>query len=123
MKQLEEMTHERKVPIGISARHVHLSEQDLEVLFGKGAKLTPYKPLSQPGQFASVECVDIITSRGMLRGVRILGPVRKETQVEISKTDCYTLGIDAPVRASGDIEGTPGRSCGGRKVSCRFQKG
>ena len=68
MKQLEEMTHERKVPIGISARHVHLSEQDLEVLFGKGAKLTPYKPLSQPGQFASVECVDIITSRGMLRG-------------------------------------------------------
>ena len=123
MKQLEEMTHERKVPIGISARHVHLSEQDLEVLFGKGAKLTPYKPLSQPGQFASVECVDIITSRGMLRGVRILGPVRKETQVEISKTDCYTLGLDAPVRASGDIEGTPGAILRGPEGILQIPKG
>lgn len=101
-------TPERKVPAGISVRHVHVSPRDLMRLFGPGYALTPKKKLSQPGQFAAEECVDIIGPRGELPRVRILGPVRRETQIELSQTDCRTIGIQAPVRTSGDLEGTPG---------------
>ncbi|MBI1292293.1 phosphate propanoyltransferase [bacterium] len=91
------------VPVGISARHVHVTAAQVELLFGPGAKLTPMKPLSQPGQFAAEETVTLVSPRGRtLERVRILGPARSDTQVELSQTDCIFLGIKAPVRASGD---------------------
>ncbi len=98
----------RKVPAGISARHVHVTQEHLELLFGPGHELTPIKDLTQPGQFAADERVTLVGPKGVIQRVRILGPVRKATQVEISRTDCYALGISAPVRESGDIEETPG---------------
>ena len=102
------MTTTKKISVGISARHVHVTEEHLELLFGPGHKLTPIKDLTQPGQFAADEKVTLVGPKGVIQRVRILGPVRKATQVEISRTDCYALGIAAPVRESGDIEGTPG---------------
>lgn len=95
-----------KVLIETSARHVHLSDNDLAVLFGKDAKLTKKKDLSQPGQFASNERVTVIGAKGQLANVSILGPTRKETQIEISLTDARSVGIVAPVRESGDIAGS-----------------
>lgn len=97
-----------KFIVEMSARHVHVSEKDLEVLFGKGAKLTVKKELSQPGQFASEQRVDLIGPKKTISGVSILGPCRKETQVEVSLTDARTLGVAAPIRESGDLAGTPG---------------
>ncbi|MDS1030132.1 phosphate propanoyltransferase [Bacillota bacterium LX-D] len=102
------MSSNMQVPVGISNRHVHLSQNDLEQLFGKGYELTPIKDLSQPGQYASKELVTIVGTKGIIEAVRVLGPVRTNTQVEVSKTDCFKLGIDAPVRESGDLEGSPG---------------
>ncbi len=102
------MTTTRKIPAGISARHVHVTEEHLKLLFGPGHKLTPIKDLTQPGQFAADERVTLVGPKGVIQRVRILGPVRKATQVEISKTDCRALGVSAPVRESGSIEGTPG---------------
>lgn len=96
------------VKIGLSNKHVHLSQEHLEVLFGKGHELTPTKDLVQPGQFASEEKVDIVGPKKTLTGIRVLGPVRPETQVELAMTDARTLGIKAPVRESGHLEGTPG---------------
>lgn len=95
-----------KVTIEGSGRHVHLSIEDLETLFGKGYQLTPKKWLSQPGQFASEERVKIEGPKGSFASVSVLGPVRPETQVEISFTDARTLGVTAPVRESGDIKGS-----------------
>ena len=97
-----------KVKIGLSNKHVHLSQEDLETLFGPGYELTPSKPLVQPGQFAAEEKVDIVGPKRTLSGIRVLGPVRKETQVELALTDARTIGIKAPVRESGKLEGTPG---------------
>lgn len=97
-----------KIMVETSARHVHLSEKDLAALFGLDAKLTNKKDLSQPGQFACFERVTVVGSKGELAGVSILGPVRKETQVELSLTDARKIGIVAPIRESGDIDGTPG---------------
>ena len=99
---------ENKVMVEISARHVHLSEADLEVLFGKGYKLTPKKNLSQPGQFACEERVTVVGPKKELAGVSVLGPVRSATQVELSLTDARSIGIKAPVRDSGNIEGSAG---------------
>ena len=93
---------------GLSNKHVHLSQEDLETLFGPGYELTPSKPLVQPGQFAAEEKVDIVGPKRTLSGIRVLGPVRKETQVELALTDARTIGIKAPVRESGKLEGTPG---------------
>ncbi|HOJ92443.1 MAG TPA: phosphate propanoyltransferase [Dictyoglomaceae bacterium] len=100
--------NEVKVPVGVSARHLHLSQEDLERLFGEGAQLNIYKPLSQPGQFAAAEEVEAIGPKGRALKLRVLGPIRKVTQVEISLTDAINLGVQPPVRESGDIEGTPG---------------
>lgn len=98
----------RQVPVGISMRHIHLSRREVDALFGRSYFLTPLRPLSQPGQFACQEYLDVIGPKGVLHKVRILGPERPEAQVELAQTDCRTIGISAPVRASGHIEGTPG---------------
>lgn len=87
----------------ISARHIHLCEKDFRELFGE-KKLTKYADLTQPGQFASNEKVNLITNKGRIDNVRIVGPLRSYTQVEISKTDAYKLGLNPPVRSSGDLE-------------------
>ena len=91
-----------------SGRHVHLSRKELDALFGTGYELTKAKDLSQPGQYASKERLTVVGSKGAFHNVVILGPVRKESQVEVSLTDCLQLGVKAPIRESGDIEGTPG---------------
>ena len=95
-----------KVLVETSARHVHLTEADVEALFGKGATLTHKKDLSQPGQFACEERVTIVGPKNQIANVIILGPARKATQVEVSLTDARTLGVTAPVRESGDIAGS-----------------
>ena len=97
-----------KIIVETSARHVHVTQEDLEVLFGKGAQLSVKKELSQPGQFASNEKVNLVGPKKEIAGVSILGPVRPATQVEVSFTDARTLGVDAPLRESGNVEGTPG---------------
>ncbi|MEF9853419.1 MAG: phosphate propanoyltransferase [Hydrogenoanaerobacterium sp.] len=97
-----------KILIETSARHIHVTEADLETLFGKGAKLTLKKALSQPGQFASTERLDVVGPKKTISGVSILGPTRTATQVEISFTDARTLGVTAPCRESGDISGSAG---------------
>lgn len=96
---------EKKIMVEISARHLHVTQEHLEILFGKGYKLTPKKDLSQPGQFACVEKVKIVGSKKELNA-SILGPVRPATQVELSLTDARSIGVDAPVRESGDVKGS-----------------
>ena len=96
------------ISVGISNRHVHLSAQHIELLFGEGSILTQIKSLSQTGQYAAKECVTLIGLKGSIEGARILGPERPRTQVEISRTDMYKLGVDAPIRDSGDLDDTPG---------------
>jgi phosphate propanoyltransferase len=98
---------QRPVPFGISNRHVHLSEKDYQVLF-PNQPLTMQKPLRQPGQFASEQTVTLVGPKGMIKKVRILGPLRGESQIELSRTDARTLGIAAPLRLSGKLTGTPG---------------
>ena len=97
-----------KVLVETSARHVHLTKEQFKTLFGEDAELTVKKYLSQPGQFASEQKVNIVGPKKAINGVSILGPYRKAAQVEISLSDARTLGVSAPVRESGDIAGTPG---------------
>lgn len=97
---------ERKVLVEVSARHVHLSQEHLEILFGKGYELTVKKPLSQPGQYAANERVTVVGPKRELQRVSILGPTRPETQIEISLTDARSIGVAAPIRESGNIEGS-----------------
>lgn len=94
------------VELEASGRHVHLTAEVAQTLFGHG--LTPARSLSQPGQFVAAERVSLVTPKGRLDRVAVLGPVRRDCQVELSKTDCVVLGLDAPVRLSGDIRNTPG---------------
>lgn len=96
----------KKFIVETSARHVHLTQEHLEALFGKGATLTHKKDLSQPGQFACEERLTIVGPKRELAGVSILGPVRPATQVELSATDARSIGVDAPIRESGDIAGS-----------------
>ncbi len=98
----------RTIPVAVSARHVHLTQASVERLFGAGYQLTVHRPISQPGQFASNELVSVVGPRGRIDHVRVLGPVRLADQVEISRTDEFALGLDAPVRESGDLANTPG---------------
>ena len=95
-----------KVSIGVSNRHVHLTKEHLELLFGKGYELIKKVDINQPGQFAATDVVTIKTAKSEIKNVRILGPIRSYTQVEISKTDSYTLGLNPPVRDSGDLVGS-----------------
>ncbi|MFE5319517.1 phosphate propanoyltransferase [Paenibacillus sp. NPDC056579] len=98
----------KQVPVGVSARHIHLSAEHIEQLFGKGYQLSVLKDLSQPGQYAAQETVAVVGPKGRFDKVRILGPARGKTQLEVSRTDAFTLGLNPPVRESGNIAGTPG---------------
>jgi len=111
------------VPVGISNRHIHISPEDLEKLFGPGHQLTKLKDLKQPGEFAAQETVILIGPKGIQQNVRILGPTRKQTQVEISRTDAFNLGVQAVVRESGKIEGTPGITIVGPYGAATLQQG
>lgn len=111
------------IPVGVSNRHVHLSQADLDQLFGVGYELTKFKDLSQPGQYACKEMVTICGPKGAIEKVRILGPVRKRTQVEILAGDCFKLGAKAPARLSGDLDGTPGITLVGPRGSVQTKDG
>lgn len=112
-----------QVIVEVSARHVHLSQQDLETLFGPGYELTVKKMLSQPGQYASEERVTVVGPKREIAGVSILGPVRKDTQVELSLTDARSIGVKAPVRESGDIAGSAGCKLIGPKGELEIKEG
>ncbi|MDO4219312.1 MAG: phosphate propanoyltransferase [Synergistaceae bacterium] len=105
-KVIESLEGAGFVQVEVSARHVHLSQRDLEILFGKGATLTPKRPLSQPGQYLSEERVVIRGTKSSMKNIAILGPIRPATQVELSKSDAVALGVKAPVRESGDTKGS-----------------
>ena len=96
------------IPVAVSARHVHLSERSVEALFGPGASLRVHAMLRQPGQFAAEQTVTLIGPKGRIEHVRVVGPPRAQDQVELSRSDELVLGIDAPLRESGDLQGTPG---------------
>lgn len=107
IEQNVNMLNDGEIPVGISNRHIHLSKEHVEVLFGKGYELTPYKELSQPGQYACKEQLTIVgPSLRPIEKVRVLGPVRSASQVEISRTDSYMLKVSPPVRESGKINGS-----------------
>jgi putative phosphotransacetylase len=112
-----------KVEVGISNKHVHLSDADLEKLFGAGHKLTLKKELKQPGQFAAEELVDVVGPKAALKGVRVLGPTRKESQVELAMTDARVIGLNLPVRESGKLDGSPGIKLIGPAGELELQKG
>lgn len=109
--------------VEISARHAHVTQKDLEILFGEGATLTPTKPLSQPGQFATAQKIDVVGPRNTLKGVTILGPVRSATQVEVAATEARTLGIKAPIRESGNVAGSAGATLIGPAGSIVIEEG
>ena len=97
---------ETSIPIGVSNRHVHFSQEDFDVLFGKGATVRKFRQVKQPGFFACYETVDIEGPKGMVKNVRLVAPHRSKTQVEISQTDAAALGLKAPIRDSGDVAGS-----------------
>lgn len=113
----------RTVPIEASSRHVHLCQADVEQLFGEGHRLTPVRDLSQPEQFLCQERVTLLGPKGLLKNVAILGPERKETQAEISRTDAFALGIEAPLRESGKIDNSAPFYLSVGKKMIRAEKG
>lgn len=112
-----------KVSIGVSNRHVHLTKEHLNILFGEGYNLEKKNDLNQVGQFASTSLVTIKTEKGEISNVRVLGPVRNYTQVEISKTDAYKLGLNPPVRNSGDIKNSESITIIGTKGEVKIEEG
>lgn len=119
MKEIESY----KIPIGVSNRHIHVSQKDLDKLFGEGYNLTKKGELKQPGQFAANEIVTIRGPKGEFENVRILGPVREESQVEISMTDSFRLGVRPPIKESGQLENTPGLEIIGPKGTVKIPQG
>jgi propanediol utilization protein len=117
------MASELLIPISASVRHVHLSREHVEALYGSGYQLTVKSNLSQPGQFACNETVTLVGPKSSIPNVRVLGPERKETQVEVSRTDEIALGIDAPIRPSGEIDGTPSLELAGPAGRVRLSRG
>jgi propanediol utilization protein len=111
------------IPVGVSNRHIHLSQTDLDILFGEGYQLTKIKDLSQPGQYACKEMVTICGPNGAIEKVRVLGPVRNKTQVEILEGDCYKLGVKTQLRLSGELTGTSGITIIGTKGSVQTTEG
>ncbi len=118
-----EAGEEEPIPIEISAHHVHLAQEDVEKLFGPGHQLTPEHELSQPGQFACAEKVHLVGPKGKIANVRVLGPTRKETQVEIAMTEQFKLGIQPPIRESGDLANTPGITLEGPYGTSQLARG
>ena len=112
-----------EVPVGVSNRHVHLSKEHLALLFGDGYELTVKKALSQTGQYAAEETVTLEGPKRSIGNVRILGPVRGQTQVEVSRTDAFTLGVNAPVRDSGSLAGSPASRSSGPRAASPWKKG
>ncbi|WYJ88752.1 hypothetical protein A5888_000471 [Enterococcus sp. 9E7_DIV0242] len=121
--QVETASKDKGIPLGISNRHIHLSQKDIDQLFGQGYQLTELKELSQPGQYACKETVVICGPRGVIEKVRVLGPARPASQVEVMTGDCFKLGVKAPVRQSGDISGTPGITIVGAAGSVEIEEG
>lgn len=113
----------KELPIALSNRHIHVSKEDLDILFGQGYELNKIKDLSQPGQYACDERVQIVGPKKSINGVRILGPVRPNTQLELSVSDAFTLGIKPMIKNSGDIEGTPGVKIVGPKGEVEVKEG
>ncbi len=111
------------IPVGVSNRHLHLSQADLEALYGTGYQLNVLKDLSQPGQYAAKETLTIVGPSGAIENVRVLGPVRKQTQVEIMRSDCFKLGIQAPLRESGMLAGSAPITIVGPKGSVYVKEG
>lgn len=114
---------EKTLPVGLSNRHIHVSQKDLDILFGAGYELRKFKDLSQPGQYACEEKVDVVGPKGTLKGVRILGPVRNDTQFELSVSDAFALGVKPIVRNSGDIIDTPGAKLVGPEGEVEIDSG
>jgi propanediol utilization protein len=114
---------ERPIQMGVSNRHVHLNRQAMDVLFGTGSALTRRNDLGQPGQYAAEETLTLRGPKGEIQRVRVLGPLRAKCQVEITISDGYRLGVKAPVRDSGDLEGTPGLELIGPNGSLMLKKG
>lgn len=106
LKSKDDLNKDKMIPLEASGRHLHLSQQDIEELFGEAYQLTAIKELSQPGQFLAEEKLKLIGPKGVIDSVSILGPARSSSQLELSKTDAINLGIDAPLRFSGDISGS-----------------
>ena len=113
----------KKIPIEISARHIHLCQKDLEKLFGKGYQLKKLRNLSQPGSFAAKEILTLKNGKRKIKRVRIVGPKRKKTQVELSLTDAIFLRMEVPIRKSGNLRGTPGVLLIGSKGKIRLKEG
>jgi Propanediol utilization protein len=113
----------KMVPVGVSARHIHLTAEHVQILFGAGYELTEMKPLSQPGQYAANETVAVVGPKGSFQKVRILGPVRPATQLEISRTDAFAIGVKPPVRESGDIKGSAGITIQGPAGEVTIEEG
>jgi putative phosphotransacetylase len=111
-----------KIHVGISSRHIHLSQEHIEALFGTGHSLTKMKDLSQ-GQFACEETVTLIGPKNAIQRVRVLGPARKDSQVELTRTDTFKIGVNFPVRDSGKLEGTPGIEVEGPKGRVHLDQG
>ena len=112
-----------KLLVEVSARHVHVTKEHLEILFGEGHELTPKKDLSQPGQYAAAERVDLVGPRSTIKNVSILGPVRAASQVEVSMSDARTLGLNPSIRESGNIDGTIGVQLVGPAGTVTLEKG
>lgn len=119
----ESGSDELTIPVGVSNRHVHLSQEDLDTLFGNGYQLTNMKELSQPGQYACKEMVTVCGPKGAIEKVRILGPVRKQTQVEILAADCFKLDRNTTPKMSGELAGTPGITLVGPKGTVETKEG
>ncbi len=123
VRELDRVRNPLDIPVAVSARHVHLTQEAVEALFGPNHRLTPLRELSQPGQYACGELVSLIGPKRTIDNVRILGPVRSKCQVEISRTDEFTLGIDAPVRPSGDVANSPGITLRGSHGTLTLEEG
>jgi acetate kinase len=123
LARVSEACHREPIPIEVSAHHIHLTQEHVEALFGKGHQLTKHSDLSQPGQYACQEQLAIIGPKGRIERVRVLGPTRKATQVEIAMTEQFKLGIHPPIRESGDIEGSPGCTLEGTAGSVVIDRG
>ena len=119
----ENQPNSNEIPVGVSNRHIHLSQADLNAIFGEGYQLTKMKDLSQPGQYACKETVTICGPKGAIEKVRVLGPVRSKTQVEVLTGDCFKLGAPAQARLSGDLSGTPGITVIGPRGSVQTTEG